>query len=104
MRSESMDKIIVGNCNMARKGRNRELIRERDQKILERFIYWTEDQRLRSDDAVVILSKQEFFLSEQRIIRILNTAYSQNGRKVQVVFHQPKPPKLTQAQKDLLSK
>ena len=89
---------------MGKKGRNIELIRERDQKILERFIYWTEDQRLRSDDAVVILSKQEFFLSEQRIIRILNTAYSQNGRKVHVVFHQPKPPKLTQKQKDLLKK
>ena len=104
MRSDVMDQRILGNCNMARKGRNRELIRERDQKILERFVYWTEEQRLRSDDAVVILSKQEFFLSEQRIIRILNTAYSQPGRKVQVVFHQPKPPKLTQAQKDLLRK
>lgn len=99
-----MDRTIVGNCNMAKKGRNLELIRERDQKILERFVYWTEDQRLRSDDAVKILSKSEFFLSEQRIIRILNTAYSQNGRKVQVVFHQPKPPKLTQAQRDLLRK
>lgn len=89
---------------MAKKGRNQNLVNIRDRKILERFIYWTEEQRLRSDDAVKILSQQEFFLSEQRILKILNTAYSQNGKKVQVVFHQPKPPKLTQDQKDLLKK
>ena len=89
---------------MAKKGRSRNLINIRDRKILERFIYWTEEQRLRSDDAVKILSQNEFFLSEQRILKIINTAYRQNGRKVKVVFHQPKPPKLTQEQKDLLKK
>ncbi len=89
---------------MAKKGRDLELLAMRNAKILERFIYWTEEQRLRSDDAVKILANQEFFLAEQTIMRILNQAYSVGGKKVQVVFHQPKAPKLTQAQKDLLNK
>ena len=96
---------------MAKKGRDQELLEIRNIKILERFIYWTEEQRLRSDDAITILAKQEFFLAkqefflaEQTIIKILNQAYSVKGKKVQVVFHQPKPPKLTQAQKELLKK
>ena len=76
----------------------------RNAKILERFIYWTEEQRLRSDDTLTILAQQEFFLAEQTIMKILNQAYSAGGKNVQVVFHQPKPPKLTQAQKDLLKK
>lgn len=87
---------------MVKKGRDLDLIGERDRKILERFIYWTEEQRLRSDDAVLILSRHEFYLSEHRIMRILNKAYSQDGKKVQVVFHQPKPPKLNQEQRKLL--
>lgn len=82
-----------------RKGRNSELLARRNAKILERFIYWTEEQNLRSDRAMEILSKSEFFLSEQTILKVLNDAY---GANVQVVFHQPKPPKLTQQQKDLL--
>ena len=89
---------------MAKKGRDQELLESRNAKILERFVYWTEEQRLRSDDTITILAKQEFFLAEQTIIKILNQAYSVKGKKVQVVFHQPKPPKLTQAQKDLLKK
>lgn len=85
-------------------GRDQELLAARNVKILERFIYWTEEQRLRSDDAIAILARQEFFLTEQTILKVLNEAYSQDGKKVQVVFHQPKPPKLTQAQKELLKK
>ena len=89
---------------MAKKGRNQELLEIRNAKILERFIYWTEEQRLRSDDTITLLAEQEFFLAEQTIIKILNQAYSVNGRKVQVVFHQPKPPRLTQAQRDMLKR
>ena len=84
---------------MKRKGRDSQLIARRNAKILERFIYWTEEQRLRSDDAVKILSEIEFFLTEQTIMKVLNDAYGDN---VQVVFHQPKPPKLTQQHKELL--
>lgn len=85
-------------------GRDQKLLAARNAKILERFIYWTEEQRLRSDDAITILANQEFFLTEQTILKVLNEAYSADGHKVQVVFHQPKPPKLTQEQRELLKK
>lgn len=85
-------------------GRDKELIAARNAKILERFIYWTEDQMMRSDKAIVILSQQEFFLTEQTIMKVLREAYSQDGKKVQVVFHQPKPPKLTKEQKEMLKR
>lgn len=59
---------------------------------------------MRSDDALTILSRQEFYLSEQRILKVLNKAYGKAGKKVQVVFHQPKPPRLNQQQKNLIKK
>lgn len=80
------------------------MLAARNAKILERFIYWTEEQSMRSDRAITLLSQQEFFLTEQTILKVLNEAYSSDGKKVQVVFHQPKPPKLTQEQKELLKK
>lgn len=56
---------------MGKKGRSRRLIALRNQKIAERYYYWTEVRRLRFDDAVKILSEQEFFLSEFMIWQIL---------------------------------
>lgn len=56
---------------MSRKGRNKELIRKRDEQLCRRYYYWTEKQRLRFDDALRILSEQEFFLSEERIMAII---------------------------------
>ena len=53
------------------KGRSRELLKERDQKIFERYYYWTEEKRRRFDDVLNILSTEEFFLSEARILKIL---------------------------------
>ena len=55
---------------MAR-GRNKTLISLRDEKLLRRYYYWTEVQRLRFDDALKILSCDEFFLSEDRIMAII---------------------------------
>lgn len=55
---------------MAR-GRNKSLISLRDEKLLRRYYYWTEVQRLRFDDALKILSRDEFFLSEDRIMAII---------------------------------
>ena len=49
---------------MSRKGRNQELIRKRDEQLCRRYYYWTEKQRLRFDDALRILSEQEFFISD----------------------------------------
>lgn len=53
------------------RGRNKELIKARNERIVQRWYYWTEKQRLRFDDALTILSKQEFFISEDRIMRII---------------------------------
>lgn len=53
------------------RGRNKHLIAARNEKIAQRWYYWTEKQRLRFDDALKILSQQEFFLSEDRILYIL---------------------------------
>lgn len=56
------------------KGRDRELIKLRDEALCRRYYYWTETQRLRFDDALRILSEREFFLSEQRIMAIIRKA------------------------------
>lgn len=53
------------------KGRNKQLIEERDRRLFERYYYWTEVKRLRFDDTISILSTQEFFLSEGRIMHII---------------------------------
>ena len=53
------------------KGRSKELIRKRDEALMERFIYWTETARLRYDDTIKVLSEKEFFISEPRVLQIL---------------------------------
>jgi len=53
------------------KGRDKDLIRRRDEALCRRYYYWTEKQRLRFDDALRILSQNEFFISEQRIMAII---------------------------------
>ncbi len=53
------------------KGRDKELIKLRDEALCRRYYYWTERQRLRFDDALKILSEREFFISEERIMAII---------------------------------
>ena len=53
------------------RGRSKELISKRDEALCRRYYYWTETQRLRFDDALKILSEQEFFISEERIMAII---------------------------------
>ena len=55
---------------MAR-GRNKELINERDRRLFERFYYWSEVRRLRFDDTIAKLSNEEFFLAEATTLRIV---------------------------------
>ncbi|KAA6343105.1 hypothetical protein EZS27_009171 [termite gut metagenome] len=62
------------------KGRNKQLIKKRDEYLCRRYYFWTEVKRLRFDDALRILSEQEFFLSEERILSIIR----QSGKKDQV--------------------
>ena len=56
---------------MRKKGRNTELIRLRNEKLLKRWYYWTEVERLRLDDALGVLSRNEFFLAEDTIMEIV---------------------------------
>ena len=53
------------------KGRDKELIKLRDEALCRRYYYWTEKQRLRFDDALKVLSEREFFISEERIMTII---------------------------------
>ena len=55
---------------MAR-GRNKDLINERDRRLFERFYYWSEVKRLRFDDTIRKLSTEEFFLAEATTLRII---------------------------------
>lgn len=85
------------------KGRNKELIAKRDEKLLRRYYYWTEVQRLRFDDALKVLSEQEFFISEERIMAIIRN----NCRKLTDIVVQPVPrvkkPRLTAEQLTLFT-
>jgi hypothetical protein len=56
------------------KGRDKILITNRDESLCRRYYYWTEVKRLRFDDALKILSEEEFFLSEERILSIIRNA------------------------------
>lgn len=51
--------------------RNTKMLEARNQNILDRYIYWTEERRVRFDDAISILSKEEFFLSEVTLMDII---------------------------------
>ena len=53
------------------RGRNKDLIDKRNEALCRRWYYWTEVQRLRFDDALKVLSRQEFFISEERIMSII---------------------------------
>ena len=49
----------------------RKLIEKRNQRICERFRYWSDVKRRRTDDVLHILSEEEFFLSETTIWNIV---------------------------------
>lgn len=83
------------------RGRNKELIKARNEKIAQRWYYWTEKQRLRFDDALVILSRQEFFLSEDRIMRILREYINEHPDPKIATHIKIKAPKLTAEQLSL---
>ena len=79
------------------RGRDRNLIDRRDEKLLLRWYYWTEVERIRFDDALRVLSKEEFFLSEERILKIIREKYDAfshsrgEGRPHPHVVKRPRP-------------
>nr|DAJ42369.1 MAG TPA: hypothetical protein [Caudoviricetes sp.] len=84
------------------KGRNAELISKRNKALIRRYHYWTEIQRLRFDDTLRILSEQEFFISEDRIMAIIRSVASQSDPKLCDPVPKVKKPRITQAQLDML--
>ena len=87
-----------------KKGRNKILIELRDEALCRRYYYWTEERRLRFDDALTILSKQEFFISEERIMNIIRRKW----REIKDIQLRPVPkvrmPRLTARQLELFQK
>ena len=63
-----------------KKGRNKELIKLRDEALCRRYYYWTEVQRLRFDDALRLLSEREFFISEERIMSVIRRKCREGGK------------------------
>ncbi len=63
------------------------LVEARDMKMFERYFYWTEVRRLRFDDTITKLSKEEFFISEGRIMqivrRMIQMGATVDGKKIE---------------------
>ncbi|MCD8030038.1 MAG: transposase [Bacteroides sp.] len=57
------------------KGRNKELMNLRDEKLLQRYYELTEVENMRFDRALKYLSREEFFISEARIMSIVRRSY-----------------------------
>jgi len=84
------------------KGRDKKLIRKRNEALLRRYHYLTEKERLRFDDAIRLLSEKEFFISEERILSIIRDY----GHQIPGLIVSPVPkvrkPRLTAGQLSLL--
>lgn len=85
------------------RGRDKELIKRRDEALCRRYYYWTEKQRLRFDDALKVLSKEEFFISEERILAIIRRKCKELDDIVLSIPARIKKPRLTLKQLELFS-
>lgn len=83
------------------KGRNKELIKLRDEALYRRYYYWTEVQRLRFDDALKLLSEREFFISEERIMSIIRRKCREGSNVNAKPLPKVKKPRLTVRQLEL---
>lgn len=83
------------------KGRDKELIKLRDEALCRRYYYWTERQRLRFDDALKILSEREFFISEERIMAIIRRMLRSGAADNITPLPKVKKPRLTNDQLSL---
>lgn len=83
------------------KGRDKELIKLRDEALCRRYYYWTERRRLRFDDALKILSEREFFISEERIMAIIRRMIRTGNAENIPALPKVKKPRLTNDQLSL---
>lgn len=56
---------------MKKKGRNADLVTLRNQALLARYYYWSIICERRFDRVLETLSRQEFFIAESTIMRVL---------------------------------
>ena len=56
---------------MIKKGRSKELIKQRNLKLIARYYQLFEIKRMRYDDVIKQLSEEEFFITEQTIVGII---------------------------------
>lgn len=83
--------------------RDNRLIEKRNRKICARFYYWTEVQRLRSDDALKQLSEEEFFLSIATILSILKKMRRLGDEELRRLAPLKKPAKIPRITSEMLS-
>lgn len=81
-------------CCVMGKGRDKELIRLRDEALCRRYYHWTEVERLRFDDALKVLSEREFFISEERILSIIRRKLREGTDRVFTVPGRVRCPRL----------
>lgn len=86
-----------------RRQRDNRLIEKRNKKICARYYYWTEEQRLRSDDAIRQISEEEFFLSEATILSILKKAQTMAKAELRGLVEFKRPKKLPTITKEMLN-
>ena len=85
------------------KGRNKNLIKKRNEALIRRYYYWTEVRRRRFDDVLKILSEEELFLSEERILSIIREAGNRHEKDGVPVLQSPhrRMPRITEKQLSL---
>lgn len=83
--------------------RDSRLIEKRNRKICARFYYWTEVQRLRSDDALKQLSEEEFFLSVATILSILKKMRRLGDEELRRLAPLKKPAKIPHISAEMLT-
>ena len=67
------------------KGRNKDLIQSRNDSLLRRYYQLTEINRLRFDDTIKKLSEEEFFISEKRVIEIIQKYYNKEDFETEII-------------------
>ncbi len=84
------------------KGRDKELMSIRDEKLLRRYYELTEVENMRFDRALTLLSRDEFFISEARIMSIVRRSYN-NPEGIRITPpSRIRRPKLTDEQVEFL--
>lgn len=69
-----------------KKGRSKELVQIRDCKLIKRYFDLMEVKRLRLDDVLQILSRDEFFISERTVWLIIK----KNIDKIDILINEQK--------------